>query len=361
MLRDTGCTARLSPTFLLLIFVALFSAMDGAWADPGQERPREADREDLYADYVWPPPPDEARIRLEAVLSGRADVEAESRLRRLLLGASPQSPYDRLRKPFAVAFDSRGRVLVTDSGNGALIRFDRAGRRMDVFGTQGALRLKTPLGLGLGPDDTAYVADVGLQKVVALDPEGTIRAVYGKAGELTNPTDAALSPDGSRLYVADSKAHAIVVFDAGTARLLSSFGERGDGPGELNFPTSLVFGPGGDLFVVDQMSSRVQVLTADGEYLDELGGLGVGFGNFVRPKDVAVDEAGLVYVTDNAFNNFQLFDADFTLLTFVGEAGRGPGQFHGVSGIAVRGDRIAVVDQLGRRVQLFRFLVPKPG
>lgn len=355
MPRHTRLFACLLTTF------CLFTALDAARAarKKDQDRAPEVAQEDLYADYVWPPPPDEARIRLAAVLSGRADVEADSRLKRVLLGASPQSPYDQLRKPFAVALDSQDRVLVTDSGSGALIRFDRTGRRMDVLGTQGAVRLKIPLGIGLGPDDTAYVADVGLQKVVAIDPEGKIRAVYGKAGELVNPTDAALTPDGSRLYVADSKAHKIVIFDAATARLLSSFGKRGEGAGEFNFPTSLAFGPEGDLFVVDQLNSRVQVLTVEGEQLDELGSLGVGFGNFVRPKDVAVDEVGLIYVTDNAFNNFQLFDADFTLLTFVGEAGQGPGQFHGVSGIAVRGDQIAVVDQLGRRVQLFQFLIPK--
>ena len=161
--------------------------------------------------------------------------------------------------------------------------------------------------------------------------------------------------------MADSKAHQILIFDAATAKVLASFGRRGEGEGEFSFPTSLAFDPEGNLLVVDQINSRVQLLTPDGEYLDHVGGLGVTFGNFVRPKDVAVDEVGFIYVTDNAFNNFQLFDADFTLLTFVGEGGQGPGRFHGASGIAVRGDEIAVVDQLGRRVQVFRFLVPKDG
>jgi hypothetical protein len=68
---------------------------------------------------------------------------------------------------------------------------------------------------------------------------------------------------------------------------------------------------------------------------------------------------GFVYVTDNAFNNLQLFDADFTLLTFVGSGGGQPGHFLGASGVAVQGDRFAVVDQLGHRLQVFRFIVPK--
>ena len=315
--------------------------------------------EDPYAEYVWPPPPDTPRIKLEAVIGGREDVEPKSGFARKLLGASPQSPYDRLKKPFAVAFDSQGRILVSDSPNGALIRFDIEGRRMDVLGTRGAVRLSGPLGMHVGPDDTIYVADARLKKVVAFDPEGGVKAVYGKSGELVNPTDVALSPEGDRLFVADSKAHQIVIFDAVSGERLSAFGDHGAGEGQFAFPTSLAFDAEGNLFVVDQINSRVQVVEQDGTFIDQLGSLGVGFANFVRPKDVAVDEVGFIYVTDNAFNNVQLFDADFTLLTFVGAGGQGPGRFHGASGVAVQGDRFAVVDQLGRRVQLFRFIASK--
>ncbi len=343
---------------MTLALVAAVSLLTAAEAGARKSKKKRAE-EDPYAEYVWPPPPDEPRIRLTEVLRGRADVEATSRWRRILIGSSPQSPFDRLTKPFAVAFDGAGRILVTESTRGAVIRFDRQGRRMDVFGTRGAMPLKRPLGLHVGRDDTFYVADVGLKKVVAFTPEGKVQAVYGRQGEFLNPTDAVLSPDGSRLLVADSKAHRIAVFDTASAAFLESFGQPGDGAGEFAFPTSLAFGPRGRLFVVDQANSRVQLLDAGGAFLDQFGSRGMGFGSFVRPKDVAVDEAGLVYVTDNAFNNVQIFDADLRLLTFIGQGGTGPGRFHGASGVAVRGDELAVVDQLGRRVQLFRFLVPK--
>lgn len=348
---------RRTPTLSAALLTSL--VVLGAVAAGAGQKTASAPQDDPYADFVWPPPPDTPRIKLETVWSGRSDVEAESRLKKLLIGASPQSPYDRLRKPFAVAFDSKGRVLVTDSGNASLVRFDRSERRYDVFGTQGAVRLKLPLGIGMGPDDTAYVADAGLRQVVAFDPEGDVTAVFGHRDELTNPTDAALSPDGSRLYVADSKAQQVVVFDAKTGTRLSAFGRRGEAEGEFNFPTSLAFGPEGNLYVVDQLNSRVQIFDPDGEVLDRFGALGVDFGNFVRPKDVAVDELGLIYVTDNAFNNVQLFDADLSLLTYVGEGGAGPGRFKGASGVAVRGEEMAVVDQLGARLQIFRFLIPK--
>jgi len=312
-----------------------------------------------FAQYVWPPPPDSPRIQLEDVVLGRADTLAKSRFQRALLGSSPQGPYDWLKKPFAVAWDAQGRLLVTDSALGALFRFDRPARRADVLGTTGAVALRTPLGLDVGPDGRIYVADVGIRKVVAFDPDGKVRAVYGREGELENPTDTAVSPDGRSLYVADSKAHRIAIFDIGTARRLRTIGRRGSGEGEFNFPTSVAFDSAGNLLVVDQINARVQVLTEEGRYLDQFGGLGMGYANFVRPKDVAVDEAGFVYITDAAFGNVQIFDADLRLLTYVGSSGENPGQFKIASGVAVRGDRFAIADQLGRRVQIFRYIVPK--
>lgn len=352
--------AKLS--LLLLAITVLAGAAvvcEAAGKKDRKKKKKDRPQEDPYAEYVWPPPPDEARIKLETIFTGRGDVEAESRFKKVLIGASPQTAYDYLRKPHAVAFDSHGRILITDAETSALLRFDRVERRMDVLGTQGRIKLKNPLGLHVSPSDVAYVADIGWQQVIAFDAESKLVAVYGKPGEMANPTDAVLSADGTRLFVADSKGHKIAVYDAKTAALVTTFGKRGPGEGEFNFPTSLAIDREGRLFVVDQANARVQVLTAEGEYVDQLGTLGVGFGRFVRPKDVVIDEVGFIYVTDFAFNNFQLFDADFSLLTFVGEGGRSPGQFLGASGIAVRGDEIAVVDQLGHRVQIFRFLVPK--
>lgn len=343
-----------APTLLLVLSL---TAIHAGPADAAKKEKQP--EEDPYAEYVWPPPPDVPRIKLERIIRGRRDVEAKSRLGRWLIGASPQSPYDRLNKPFAVAIDEEGRLLVTDSGTAAVIRFDLDERQMDVLGTKGNVRLALPLGLDIGPDGTIYVADAELHAVAAFGPEGDLRGLFGHRGELQNPTDAAVAPDGERLFVTDSKAHQILVFGLQDGALLDTLGRPGEGEGEFAFPTSLAFGPEGDLYVVDQINSRVQVLDAEGEYLDQFGALGVGFGNFVRPKDVAVDEVGFIYVTDNAFNNVQLFDIDFRLLTYVGSGGSGPGRFRGASGVAVRGDLFAVVDQLGRRLQLFRFIAPK--
>lgn len=344
-----------------ILALAMAAGTIGCTTIPKAEPTQTKSREQKYAAYVWPPPPDQPRIRLVDILHSRLDVEPSSHFERVLLGSSPHSPWDFLKKPFGVAIDSHDRILVTDPGTGALVRFDRAGRKMDVIGVKGPVRLKIPLGVSIGPDGTIYVADADLTKVVAFSPKGKLVKVYGHEGELLNPTDAVVSPDGTRLYVTDSKAHKVVVFNVASGKIVMSFGSRGTEPGQFNFPTALAFSPDGDLFVVDQMNSRVQVFTGEGDVLETFGALGVGFGNFVRPKAVAVNQDGLVFVTDAAFGNVQIFDSDLRLLTFVGENGHGPGQFQLPAGVAVHGDQFAVVDQLNRRVQLFRFIRPGGG
>jgi DNA-binding beta-propeller fold protein YncE len=311
---------------------------------------------DLYAAYVWPPPPDVARIRLTGIVTRRTDVEAGSRFAKALAGAAPQGPYEQLVRPIGCAFDAKGRLLVSDAQLGVLFRFDKEGRRMDVFGASGSMKLKSPLGVNAGADGTIYVADSTGQRVIAYDDAGTVVRVYGRAGELVNPTDSALSPDGAKLYVTDSKANRIAVYETTTARMTASFGEAGAGEGEFNHPGAIATDRDGNLYVVDAINARIQILSPDGEFLEQLGSLGTAPGQFIRPKDIAIDAKGRVYVTDGAFNNVQIFNDELQLLTFVGGGGGEPGQFQVPGGIAVHGDEFAIVDQLGRRVQAFRHL-----
>ncbi len=339
-------------TLLALLLPALCCTTSGGAAGA-------ADSKDLYAQFVWPPPPDPPRIRLIEILRGRADLEASSRLQKALFGAGPQGTYDWLKKPFAVAFDPQGRLLVTDPASHALFRFDRKARRVDVFGTTGALSLKTPLGLTVAPDGSIFVADAGRARVLAYDAEGRLLAAFGSEGQLLNPTGVAVAPDGASLFVADSKAHRVVVFERKSGKLRSTFGQRGEKPGEFNFPSALTFDRDGNLLVVDQINARVQILTQEGDPIDMLGGRGVGFGNLVRPKDVAVDHVGNVYVSDSLLASVQVFGPQGEYLGFIGRQAAGDrdskSMFKAPAGLRIDNGSLRVVD---RFEGLFVFQLP---
>ncbi len=110
------------------------------------------------------------------------------------------------------------------------------------------------------------------------------------------------------------------------------------------------------------MNARIQVFTADGEFLSSFGQPGDTFGTFAKPKGgVAVDRQGHVFVCDALFDAVQIFDAmgGQALLSFGGDNGTKPGQFWMPSGIYIdQQSYIYVADTYNRRVQVFRKLMP---
>jgi hypothetical protein len=77
---------------------------------------------------------------------------------------------------------------------------------------------------------------------------------------LGRPVAMTLGPDG--LYIADALDCAIKVF-SGEGRFLRSFGRKGDGPGELNFPSG-VAAAGDAIVVADKLNFRIQIFDGEG-------------------------------------------------------------------------------------------------
>ena len=77
---------------------------------------------------------------------------------------------------------------------------------------------------------------------------------------LGRPVAMALAPD--RLYIADALDCAIKVF-SGEGRFLRSIGRKGDGPGELNFPSG-VAAAGDAIVVADKLNFRIRIFDGEG-------------------------------------------------------------------------------------------------
>jgi hypothetical protein len=80
------------------------------------------------------------------------------------------------------------------------------------------------------------------------------------AAVLGRPVALALGPDG--LYVADALDCAVKVFSR-RGRFLRSFGRKGSGPGELNFPSGVAVERDG-VVVADKLNFRIQIFSRDG-------------------------------------------------------------------------------------------------
>ena len=261
-----------------------------------------------------------------------------------------------LVRPQTGVVDSAGRVLVTDVGRPGVFVFDEANGSFQLWNkAAGSMSFESPVGIAIGRDGEVLVADADLGRVFRLAPDGSPRGEFG-AGLLTRPTGIARDPARGRVFVADTQAHDIKVFDD-DGRHLATWGRNGEGPGEFNFPSHLSFGSG-MLVVADSMNARVQGLDSEGKAVLRVGQRGLYVGNLVRPKGVATDDEGNLYVVESMHDTLLVFDGTGRLLMPLGGTdGSEAGRFHLPAGVWLDArNRVYVADMFNARVAIFQFL-----
>ncbi|MBL0424165.1 NHL repeat-containing protein [Ramlibacter alkalitolerans] len=287
---------------------------------------------------------------------GQAGRSSGRKLLALIAGLSdtPDRPV-MLVRPQAGMVDPAGRVLVTDVGRGAVFVFDEAAGRLDVWemATRGE-RFVAPIGIALGRGGEILVADSELGRVFRLSPDGKPLGEFG-AGVLQRPTGVVRDAARARIFVADTYGHEIDIFDD-EGRAVAKWGERGDGPGQLNFPTHLALS--GELLIVsDSMNARVQGFDPAGKPVLRFGERGLYVGNLVRPKGVAADDEGNLYVVESMHDTLLVFDREGRLLMSLGGSDAENGRFYLPAGVWVDGrNRVFVADMFNGRVAVFQFL-----
>jgi outer membrane protein assembly factor BamB len=121
---------------------------------------------------------------------------------------------------------------------------------------------------------------------------------------IERPLGAAMS-DAGDIYVSDTSQHVTHIAPDGT---VDRWGGPGSAEGEFAFGTfeggtnargAIAVGPDGLVYVSDADNHRVQVFTADGDFVRAIGELGSEPGQFTIPYDLGVDGDGNVYVTDD--------------------------------------------------------------
>lgn len=344
-------TRTCRPVLLLLAITLATPGCAPAWASPARkERVAQAEA----AAPEWPGAPASARIRFVRSVERASDWG----ITRSWLGRLADSLTGRQASPFVrpIGVAERAGVLyVADPGAQALVILDPASRREVRLTRAGDRPLVSPVSVAPGPDGDVFLADSGLRQVLRFGGDGTFKGIVVGDG-LLRPAAVAWDADRQRLYVADSQAHCVRVFDA-EGRDIRTIGRRGDADGEFNSPTHLALDDQGGLRVTDALNFRVQAFDAEGQWLYRLGEAGDGAGNFAAPKGVAVDAAGHVYVADAMFDAVQAFDARGRLLIGFGRQGTGAGEFWMPNGLYVDSQaRLFVADAYNQRIQVFQLL-----
>ena len=220
-----------------------------------------------------------------------------------------------------------------------------------LFGKEPARSMLTPIAVCTDNASRVFVADSNAQVVHVFDLATRQYAMWrpGK-GEpaLAQPVGIAWDAVGRRLLVSDSVAGAIFVFN-------SAGGYAGRmGGGVLQRPVGLAVDGRGRVFVADCGAHQVLVFGTDGILEERLGTRGEGLGQFNYPTNVALDPAGLVYVSDSLNFRVQQFDAQLKPMAAFGKKGDLPGYFAQPKGLATDSEgHVYVVDGQFENVQIF--------
>lgn len=322
------------------------------------------------AGRVWPVPPEVPRYRYVGELLGEPNVRPidngdaeDGGFRHWLavawrwitgIGEAAGNPVV-LQRPQSGVTDAQGRVYVTDVSRQAVFVFDTVAGAVRLWEyADGRRRFVSPVGIAEDGAGRLLVTDAELGEVFRFQPDGTAAGSFGK-GLLERPTGIAFDPLERHVYVADTAADDVKVFD-GEGRLLDTLGYRGDAMGRLNHPVYLTFAAG-RLYVSDALNARIQTFDREGNAAAVIGRRGLYVGNLTRPKGVAVDGEGHVYVVEGFYDHLLVFGPDGRFLMAIGGTGQQPGQFYLPTGVWTdAGNRIYVADMFNGRVSIFQFL-----
>jgi DNA-binding beta-propeller fold protein YncE len=221
-----------------------------------------------------------------------------------------------------------------------------------LFGKEESHSMLSPMAVCTDRADRVFVADSNAQLVHVFDLK-TRRYAMWKPGKdqppFNQPVGIAWDEAGRRLLVSDSVAGAIFIFN-NDGQYTGQFGT-----GVLQRPVGLtVDGAQHRVFVADAKAHQVLIFAADGKLQRRLGTRGEALGQFNYPTNVALDPTGLLYVSDSLNFRVQQFDAQLRPIAAFGKQGDMPGYFAQPKGLATDSEgHIYVLDAQFENIQLF--------
>ena len=207
-----------------------------------------------------------------------------------------------------VACDSQDQLYVfTRGGQQPVMVYDATGNLTRMWGEGLFVR---PHGIFIGPDDSVYLTDDQDHTVRKFTPQGELLLTLGERGRPSDsgvvnsdyrtiktpappfnlPTNLAVGPDGS-LFISDGYGNCCIHHFSASGRLIASWGEAGDGPGQFQIPHGIGVDSQGHIVVADRENSRLQWFTGDGRLTEQ-------WTDVARPCNVIFDQDDNVFVAE---------------------------------------------------------------
>lgn len=168
-----------------------------------------------------------------------------------------------------------------------------------------AVKIPAPRSVTVAPDQTVYALDDG-GRILVYSPDGTfLRKWFMPEYSVGRPEGICVLKD-QRIAVCDTHYHRLVFFHPDGSEA-GRFGERGEGPGQFEFPVAVVQDDDQFLYVAEYGGNdRVQKFHPDGTFVLSFGSFGTGDGQLNRASGMVWHE-GKIYIADAANNRVVIY------------------------------------------------------
>ena len=229
--------------------------------------------------------------------------------------------------------------------------------------------VRRPRGVVVNQKGEVVITEVDKCMVSVFSPDGERLQSFGSRGsgqgQFEYPWGITTDGDGN-ILVADCCNHRIQNFTT-SGQFLSKVGGKGNGPLQFNNPMEIAFNTVNKVYVANEQNDCVQVLNSDLTFFSKFGKKGSGKGQFEYPRGIACDSTGNVYVADYGNHRIQVFTAEGRFLRAFGKRGYSRGELTFPSGIAIDTNDVVYVSEgdSNHRVSVFtskgRFLTSFGG
>jgi DNA-binding beta-propeller fold protein YncE len=274
-------------------------------------------------------------------------------LKKLLFGKNGMIDF---QKPVNIIAMDPDNCIVFDQGNGTIFLTEDGKLKVPKVLRKKETYYPSLVGACLLPGNKVLFTDSKLNKIFEFSENKKQITELNKELLLSQPTGIAFSVIKNQIWVIETKEHRINILDI-NGKHVRTFGTRGKGEGEFNFPTSIWIDKNGLAYVVDALNYRVQIFDSEGNFVSMFGENGNGTGYMASPKGIATDSQGNIYVVDALFHSVQIFNAKGDYLYQFGKQGSEIEQFWMPSGIFIDSrDYIYVSDSYNNRIQIFELI-----
>ncbi len=256
-----------------------------------------------------------------------------------------------LRAPTHLTTDSRGRLIVSD-GLASSVHVLEPDRSFRISGGPGRA-LREPAGVAVDAADNIYVADRKRGLVLVFDPQGRfLRPIGLFRGEsvFQEPTAIAIDRPTGQLFVLDSPANELLVFDLQGTVLRRAGGPRRINGVSFDLPTEIAV-RGQRVVVVDAVGTRVQVLDLECRPLSSFQVHWVSGRPATPEVGLALDSAANIYIGHFAWPALRIYDQRGRVLAGFGHKDK---DYSAVAGMWIdSSNRLYVADSASSRIQVF--------